>query len=58
MFISDWDVDQRLGWKSGRAQRLAKQRRLPHYVLPDGQFRFKWEEIEPLIVRVPEVAAS
>ena len=58
MFIFSEDVDQRLGWKPGRAERLAKQRRLPHYVLPDGQVRFVWDEIEPLIVRVPEVTAA
>jgi hypothetical protein len=58
MFIFARDIDQRLGWKPGRAERLAKQRRLPHYLLPDGQFRFVWDEIEPLIVHVPVVSAA
>lgn len=56
MFVLARDIEKRLGWKSGRAERLAKQRRLPHYILPDGQLRFLWDDIEPLIVRVPEVA--
>jgi hypothetical protein len=56
MFLFGEDVDRRLGWKLGRAERLAHQRRLPHSILPDGSIRFRWEEIEPLIVRVPSVA--
>jgi hypothetical protein len=52
MFIHPEDVDRRLGWKPGRAERLARQRKLPHVVLPDGSIRFEWAEIEPLIVRV------
>jgi hypothetical protein len=53
MFLFAEDVDKRLGWKPGRAERLARQRRLPHIILPDGSIRFDWNEIEPLIVRVP-----
>lgn len=53
MYLFCEDVDARLNWKPGRAERLAKQRRLPHYVLPDGSVRFIWEEVERLIVRVP-----
>jgi hypothetical protein len=58
MFIYPEDVDRRLGWRPGRAERLARQRRLPHVLLPDGSVRFTWEEIEPLIVRVPAVATT
>ena len=47
------DVDQRLNWPLGRAARLARQRRLPHVLLPDGSVRFRWEEIEPLVLAVP-----
>ena len=50
------DVDQRLNWPLGRAERLAKQRRLPYVLLPDGSIRFDWNAIEPLLVRVPPVA--
>ncbi len=55
MFIFGDEVDRRMGWKPGRAERLARQRRLPHVILPDGSIRFDWSEIEPLIVRVPSV---
>ena len=47
------DVDQRLNWPLGRAERLARQRRLPYVLLPDGSIRFRWEEIEPLLLPVP-----
>ena len=53
MYLDPQEVDQRLGWRPGRAERLARQRRLPHILLPDGSIRFEWERIEPLIVRVP-----
>jgi hypothetical protein len=52
MFLYPEDVDKRFGWKLGRAERLARQRRLPFLLLPDGSIRFEWNEIEPLIVRV------
>jgi hypothetical protein len=52
MFIYPEDVDRRLGWKPGRAERLARQRRLPYFLLPDGSIRFDWDEIEPLIVHI------
>jgi len=55
MFIYPEELDRRLGWKPGKAERLARQRRLPHVLLPDGSIRFDWEEIEPLIVRVQAV---
>jgi hypothetical protein len=49
------EVDQRLSWPPGRAERLARQRRLPHFLLPDGRIRFVWEEVERHVVRVPAV---
>jgi len=47
------DVDQRLNWPLGKAERLARQRRLPYVLLPDGSFRFEWEEIKQLLLFVP-----
>jgi hypothetical protein len=47
------EIDQRLNWPLGRAEMLARQRRLPYVLLPDGSIRFRWEEIEPLIQPVP-----
>jgi hypothetical protein len=47
------DIDRRLNWSLGTSARLARRRRLPHYVLPDGSVRFRWEEVEPLVRHVP-----
>jgi hypothetical protein len=47
------DVDQRLSWPLGRADRLARQGRLPYVLLPDGSIRFEWPSIEPLVQRIP-----
>lgn len=58
MFVSPDELDRRMGWKPGRAERMARQRRLPHILLPDGSVRFDWSEIEPLIVRVPAATAE
>jgi hypothetical protein len=46
-------IDCRLAWPLGTSARLARRERLPHYVLPDGSIRFRWEEVEPLVRRVP-----
>ena len=46
------EVDRRLNWSLGRAERLARKQKLPHYVLPDGSIRFVWDEVEPLVRRV------
>jgi hypothetical protein len=43
------DIDARLSWPPGRAARLARRGRLPHYILPDGSIRLRWGEIAPLI---------
>jgi hypothetical protein len=47
------DIDTRLSWPLGRAERLARRGQLPHIVLPDGSIRFEWPQIEALIRRVP-----
>jgi hypothetical protein len=47
------EIDQRLNWPLGRAERLARQRRLPYVLLPDGSKRFDLREIEHLLLRVP-----
>ena len=49
-------IDKRMGWPLGRAERLARQRRLPHVLLPDGAIRFDPIEIERLLVRVASTA--
>ena len=50
------DVDQRLSWPLGRAERLARQRRLPYVLLPDGSIRFEWSDIERLVVSIAPVS--
>lgn len=49
MFLYGGEIDKRLTWPLGRAERLARRGKLPHVVLPDGSIRFRWELIEPLI---------
>ena len=46
------EIDQRLNWPLGKAEKLARQRRLPYVLLPDGSLRFDWAEIESLVLRV------
>jgi hypothetical protein len=46
-------IDQLLNWPLGTAVRLARRGRLPHYVLPDKSIRLRWDEIEPLVRRIP-----
>jgi hypothetical protein len=48
------DIDARLNWTAGTAQRLARRGRLPHVVLPNGELRFIWGEIVSLIRCVPQ----
>lgn len=43
------DVDRRLSWPVGRAERMARRGKLPHVLLPDGAIRFRWSQIVPLI---------
>jgi hypothetical protein len=52
------EIDQRLSWPLGRAERLARQRRLPYVLLPDGSIRFEWERIERLILPVPAACSE
>jgi hypothetical protein len=57
-FVYPEEVDQRLTWPLGTATRLARRRRLPHYVLPDGSLRFRLAEVEALVRRVPRDAET
>jgi hypothetical protein len=58
VFISPEDVDRRMNWRPGKAERLARQRRLPYILMPDGSIRFDWAELERLIVRVGAVSLT
>ena len=52
-FLYPEDIDSRLNWPLGRTSRLARKGKLPHYTLPDGSIRLRWDEIELLVHRVP-----
>jgi hypothetical protein len=52
MLLYPEEIDKRLNWPPGRAERLARRKKLPHVRLPDGAIRFRWEDIEPLLVCV------
>jgi hypothetical protein len=43
------DIDARLNWPPGRTSRLARRSKLPHYLLPDGSIRLRWEEVAALV---------
>lgn len=43
------DVDKRLLWPLGRAEKMARNGKIPHILLPDGGIRFDRNEIESLI---------
>jgi hypothetical protein len=47
------DIDARLNWPPGRASNLARRGKLPHYILPDGSIRIRWDEVTPLVRHVP-----
>jgi hypothetical protein len=46
-------IDDLFGWSLGTAARMARRKKLPHYLLPDGGVRFRREEVEALIRHVP-----
>ena len=47
------ELDEAMGWPFGRAERLARADRIPHYRLPDGSIRFRIEEVLALTRHVP-----
>lgn len=42
-------VDCILQWPFGKTARLAKQGKIPHILLPDGQIRFASKDIDYLL---------
>jgi hypothetical protein len=47
------DIDTRLNWPPGRTARLVRRGLLPHYLLPDGAVRLRWDEVAELVRHVP-----
>jgi hypothetical protein len=58
MYLYPEEIDERLNWHPGTARQLARRRKLPHRRLPNGEIRFVWSEVEPLVVRVPAEPAE
>lgn len=56
MLLYPEDVDLQLNWPLGTAKRLARRKRLPHVVLPDGSIRFEPADVEAMLVRIPAPA--
>jgi hypothetical protein len=52
------EIDRRLNWPLGRAEKLARRGKLPHVVLPDQAIRFEWSAIEKLLRHVQEPACA
>lgn len=52
------DVDRILRYPEGRSARLARQNRISHICLPDGEIRFDSEEIERLLTQRPVANAE
>jgi hypothetical protein len=46
------EIDRRLNWPLGRAERMARRAKLPHIVLPDGAIRFDWQAVEKMLRHV------
>ena len=48
--LTGLEIDKRLRWPLGRAERLARRGKLPHVVLPDGAIRFRWRSVRCLLI--------
>ena len=57
-FLWPEEIDRQLNWPPGTAARLVRRGKLPHYILPDGSVRFRWEEVNTLVRRVPTPTAD
>ncbi len=39
------EIDRRLSFRPGTAERLARRGTLPHIRLPNGAIRFRWKDV-------------
>ncbi|GMV81487.1 MAG: hypothetical protein AMXMBFR7_26710 [Planctomycetota bacterium] len=46
------EVDALCRWTPGRAEKLARRGKIPHFVLPDGSIRFDRADVAAFIRRV------
>lgn len=49
------DIDRRLNWTLGKADRMARRGKLPHILLPDGSIRYRWKAVRSTLVDCPSV---
>lgn len=52
------DIDRAFFWPLGKAERLARRGKLPHFLLPDGSIRFRLDELKALVRHVEPHADS
>jgi hypothetical protein len=52
------EIDARLNWPPGRTSQLARRSKLPHYRLPDGSIRLRWEEVARLVRHIGTTCAA
>lgn len=50
--LTGYEVDERLRWVKGRAERMARAGKLPHLLLPDGSIRFNEVDVQQFVQRV------
>jgi hypothetical protein len=55
MFLTGVEIDKLYRWPLGRAERLARRKKLPHSVLPDGAIRFDPVKVAALVKEVDAV---
>jgi hypothetical protein len=51
--LTGFDVDGFFRWPKGRAERLARRGKLPHFILPGGDIRFVPDDVAPMVRHVP-----
>jgi excisionase family DNA binding protein len=56
-YLSPEEVAQLLGLPVGSVLRLARQRRIPHCIVPGGEVRFEPADVEAMVERVPAESA-
>lgn len=52
------EIDRQFGWPVGRAASLARRGVLPHYLLPNGDIRFRLPELITQVRRVPAASST
>lgn len=56
--LTGFEIDTLFKWPKGRAERLARRKKIPHILLPDGAIRFELPEVQKTLRRVEGEAAK